>query len=260
MSASETPHFAVLRMEGTNCEYETFSSLKNSGASPSYVHIKSIENGHVDLSHFSGIVIPGGFSAGDYIRAGIIFASRLSRSSLRKLEQFKEDGKIIVGICNGFQVLVEMGLLPGLRNNRKVLALHINESFRFESRNVFVKISSDNRIFRDRISKDMVWEVPVAHAEGRLLADSYSRLGKLEKDGQLLFRYCDPNGGKPVYPLNPNGSALDAASITSKGGNIIGIMPHPERIYHQYLLEKTGGETFGKVFFDSIVEYSKEFA
>jgi len=253
------PRFAVLRMEGTNCEYETFNSLVRSGADPQYVHLKRIENGDVSLSDFSGIIIPGGFSAGDYIRAGIIFASRLSRCALKDLEEFNQEGKIIVGICNGFQVLVEMGLLPMITDRERKVALHVNESFRFESRNVYLRLSSENGIFKKRMEMQKVWEVPVAHAEGRFITDSAKTLNTLKRRGQILFKYSDPNGNDAPYPLNPNGSLMNSASITNISGNIVGIMPHPERIYFSYQMENAGSESFGKAFFDSIVEYSERF-
>ncbi len=246
-------------MEGTNCEYEAFQCFARSGADPSYVHVKELESGKRNLSDFDILFIPGGFSAGDYVRAGAIFAARIFASSQKDMHVFDESRKPIIGICNGFQVLVELGIIPGtgLRSERKV-GLAFNSSDRFECRRTFVSIAGENRILGHRFSMKKRWEVPVAHSEGRIIfEDSEATYASMQKEGNILFRYVDDEGSFASYPWNPNGSYMNVAGMSNSYGNAIGMMPHPERIYYDYQSSCIDGETAGKAFFDSIIEYSR---
>ncbi len=258
VSQDDLPRAAILRMEGTNCEEEAFHSFRRSGAEPRYVHIKELESGRTSLDKFDIIFLPGGFSAGDYIRAGAIFSMRLKNVALKDLMKISDESKPIVGVCNGFQVLTEIGMLPFSGRAADGIALTVNESNRFECRNTFMKLRSKNRIFSTSFSTRSSWEVPVAHSEGRIAFSSPKALETLRDNDQILFGYVDPEGNDAGYPWNPNGSVDNIAAISNEYGNVLGLMPHPERIYHRFQCEnRDAGVTTGKAFFDAIVSYSK---
>lgn len=254
----DRPRAAILRMEGTNCEEEAFQSFRRSGANPSYVHIKELEQHKTTLEDFDILFLPGGFSAGDYIRAGAIFSMRLRKAAFGDLVKFSDEGKPVVGVCNGFQLLSETALLPFSGKEKNSIVLALNESNRFECRNTYIALKSENRILSGTFSKRKAWEVPVAHSEGRLAFSSSKVLERLKDNDQILFSYTDPQGNESGYPWNPNGSVENIAAITNEPGNVIGLMPHPERIYFDYQAEnRNSGETTGKAFFDSLVSYSE---
>lgn len=251
---------AILRMEGTNNEMEAYRSFQEVGFKPDYVHIKEIELGKRDLEDYDAIFIPGGFSAGDYVRAGIIFASRLMKSAGKKIENIEEDGKPIIGTCNGFQVLVESGMLSA-KNGSKDMALSVNKSGTFECRHVYIKYMGGNKIFDTLFRKNEVFEVPVAHKEGNLIiSEDVDIQGELIDSGRALFRYTDQYGEFMDYPWNPNGSYGNIAGISSVKGNVLGLMPHPERIFYEYQMSTYGKiknmEPMGKKFFKSIYLYA----
>ena len=245
-------------MAGTNCETEAFHGFIKSGFDPKYVHVLELERGKTKLSEFDLIFIPGGFSAGDYVRAGAIFAARLKASAGKDVNAIDDAGKPIIGVCNGFQVLVEMGLLPGKRyRSQQTVALTFNSSNRFECRRAFVKLFSGNRMLNDAFSSKNCWEIPVAHSEGRLVFSNASVYDELERNGQITFKYTDPEGNVLPYPWNPNGSYENTAAISNYDGNVIGLMPHPERIYENYNSVPSGNDlTAGRAFFESIKKYS----
>ncbi len=221
---------AILQMEGTNCEEESFIAFREIGAAPEYLHINLLKAGM--LEEYDMLFIPGGFSSGDYVRAGAIFAARLKAKIWKDLKKFVEEGKLIMGVCNGFQVLIELGLLPGTDGISEVpeAALTTNESNRFECRWVHLKKSA-NTVFSTQVPEHIV--LPVAHAEGRFVA-SPRTIEKIEEQNQVVFRYIAPDGGKPEYPWNPNGSVNDIAALVNSYGNVFGIMPHPERAFFWY--------------------------
>lgn len=255
----DIPKVAILRMEGTNCEQEAYHSFQRSGAFPDFVHIKELEKKKTFLEDYDIIFIPGGFSAGDYIRAGALFSMRLKKAAYSDLLKFEDDSRPIIGVCNGFQVLTEMGMLPFSGNQEANLALTVNESNSFECRNTFMRLESDNMIFGRSFSSRVSWEVPVAHSEGRIAFSSDRVLKKLVDSDQILFRYVDPDGNTAGYPWNPNGSVDNIAALSNEHGNVVGLMPHPERIYYPFQCEKKGVEpTTGKAFFDSVVNYAKK--
>lgn len=247
-------------MEGTNNEYEAFQSFQRCGLSPFYVHINDLKHRRVDLAEFSGIFLPGGFSAGDYIRAGVIFARRLADSSMKDLLEFEDVGKPIVGICNGFQVLTETGLLPGwTRGQSREIVLAPNDSSRYECRYTYVVMNSNNPMLSSRMKMKVPYLIPVAHAEGKIqVMDPDRNLARLEDGNQVLFRYSLPDGNMDGYPWNPNGSYSSIAAISNPSGNIIGLMPHPERMYRYNRLidrKKYGEIAVGELFFSSIRDY-----
>lgn len=247
-------------MEGTNNEHEAFQSFKRVGLNPRYVHVNQLQNQSVNLEDFSVIFLPGGFSAGDYIRAGVIFANRIAHSSLKDLKNFVDSGKPVVGVCNGFQALCELGFLPGWNyDNQREIVLGQNTSNRYECRNTYISRTSENEIFSGAFEQGKPYLVPVAHSEGKIqIQDKEKNLEKLLDDGQILFRYSDGEGNYGGYPWNPNGSDYDIAAVSNKQGNVIGLMPHPERMFYRYREEdrkKFGDPAIGELFFNSIKSY-----
>ena len=245
----------VLRIEGTNCELETALAFKRLGASVEIVHLKQLERagaGRVkererrSLEDYDLLVIPGGFSAGDYVRAGAILAARLKGALGREIEGFTESGKPVLGICNGFQVLVELGLLPGFEGaTQQQAALTTNDSARFECRPTLLKHESrGNCVFTRAVERGSVLKMPCAHAEGKFVVagregggrerEREEYLRRLEENDQIVFRYVDPVGNYAGYPWNPNGSLSNIAGICNPEGNIFGLMPHPERAFFAF--------------------------
>ncbi len=250
---------AVLRMEGTNNEEEGFYSLKRSGFVPDYVHISELTSEKKHLNDYDLIFIPGGFSSGDYVRAGALFAARL-KPFLKDVEKFNDSKKLIIGVCNGFQVLSELGLLPDTDNTKeRTMVLATNESDKFECRYTYIKYTSKNKIFKKYFENKII-QVPVAHLEGRVLFKNDKILEEITENDQILFKYSNYNDTDSSYPWNPNGSVMDISSLTNKNGNIIGLMPHPERVYYNYQMSPDGSMHemgTGEYFFRSLYEYTR---
>ncbi len=258
----------VLVIEGTNCEEESFLAFKHVGAAPEKVHLNQLDSGRRRLDDYHILFIPGGFSSGDYIRAGAIFASRFKARHGKELKQFVENGRLVLGVCNGFQVLVEMGLLPAVDEimaEVPVAALTTNDSGRFECRPTLLKhVNNGKCAFTSKIPKDKVLLIPSAHAEGKLTfpyQEEEYYLGKLIEQDQIVFRYVDPNGVYAGYPWNPNGSIYNIAGMCNRTGNVLGMMPHPERVFFRYQhpdWTRTGlGDERGdgRLLFESAVAY-----
>jgi len=224
----------VLVMEGTNNEAETMHCLMKVGLRPVLVHVGELLSGGHRLKEFQGLVIPGGFSAGDYVRGGAIFASYL-RAIITDLRWFIDAGHPVLGICNGFQILVELGLLPEIENDKipsQKAALTRNGSARFECRTVRLRRENDN-LFTRSLKPGELLELPVAHAEGRFVAPKEVWQEMVATD-QVAFRYIGASDGPAGYPYNPNGSLDDIAGVTNRAGNLLGMMPHPERAFYWY--------------------------
>ena len=228
----------VIRSAGANCNDETARGFELAGAEAEQVHVKHFVTGLRSLDEFEIAVIPGGFSYGDYAGAGTILANQLNSKMKKDLEKFVGEGRVLLGICNGFQVLVRTSLLPG---NGMKAALANNDSGNFECR--WVKLA-------DRNGK--VFNFPVAHGEGKFVAKP-EILKRIEENGQVLYRYSGSS-----FPENPNGSLNDIAGITNEAGNVIGLMPHPERHLscenHPLSLRKECGEGEGVEFFRMILK------
>jgi len=270
---------AVLRIEGTNCEQESFDAFKRLGANPEFVHLKQLLNidcdkdERRDIFDYQCLMIPGGFSAGDYIRAGAIFAARIKSKLQSQLKEFVKQEYPVLGICNGFQILTELGLLPGIDDiisSAPDACLNINDSDRFECRPTLLKHESNgNCVFTSDISKGEIRLIPSAHAEGKLLFSKEKQeeyLKKLEENDQIVFRYVDPEGKYAGHPWNPNGSISNIAGICNHQGNVFGMMPHPERTFYKHQhpdwtkegLTKNEGD--GQAIFTSVLGYiSKRF-
>ncbi len=231
---------AVLRIEGTNNDGELALALRTLGARVEIVQLNQLEGRNVSpserrrLSDYDVLFLPGGFSSGDYVRAGAIFAARIRASIGPELEEFVRSGRLVGGLCNGFQVLTELGLLPGHRDGKlgKVDAvLTNNRSGRYECRPTFVAWEGGAFPPLRSLPKGTRFLFPSGHAEGRLIlgGDAAGRRRELEENGQVLFRWVAPDGSPADYPWNPNGSEGNIAGLTNPMGNVFGLMPHPER-------------------------------
>ena len=262
----------VLRIEGTNCEEETSLAFKNVGASPEKVHLKQLihscpEEMRRELASYDILALPGGFSAGDYVRAGAIFAARIRSALSKEIDEFVREGRPVIGICNGFQILVELGLLPSFEGGMSAepqAALYVNDSARFECIPTLLKHENGgNCIFTKDLPKGKVVMFPSAHMEGKLMFPAEREqdfLERLEANGQIVFRYVDPEGRYAGYPWSPNGSISSLAGVCNPAGNVLGLMPHPERVFHRYThpdWTRSGadpsGDGDGKVIFQSAV-------
>ena len=220
------PKVCVLRTAGTNCDQETAAAFKLAGARAELCHINNILENPGILKKYQALAFPGGFSYGDDIASGKIFANELKFKLAGEIEEFIKQGKLIIGICNGFQILVKSGFLPGNLATEQNASLIINDSGKFEDRWVYLKPSGKS-VWTKEI-KEIIY-LPVAHGEGKFIVQNKSLLKELEKRGQVVFRYCTQSGGAPVYPDDPNGSIDHIAGITDETGRILGLMPHPER-------------------------------
>ena len=226
MSSRNAVRVVVLRTAGTNCDYETAYAFEKSGATAERVHINRLidKPGRLDRTHI--LALPGGFSYGDDIASGKLLANEIRFRLEDEMKRFVGDGKLIIGICNGFQVLAKSGLLPGLRRGKVETTLTFNDSGRFEDRWVHLKAETDRCAFV-RLGEDTY--LPVAHGEGKFVAEK-TVLTELKENGLVVFRYADPAGACGAgYPWNPNGSVEDIAGICDPTGRIFGLMPHPER-------------------------------
>lgn len=258
----------ILRVGGTNCDAETRRAFQNSGMKADIVHFNQLVKER-NMLDYNILVIPGGFSHGDYVRAGAIWAKRFMAKLEQGIKAFVNEERPILGICNGFQVLIEAGLLPQFEgiNSFPEAALGTNNPPGYDCRWINLKHESGgNCIFTKQITKDSVIRTPVAHSEGRFLfakENEKKYLQKLLDNDQLVFRYCHPNGeyAEGEYPSNPNGSFYDIAGICDPSGTILGLMPHPERAYFGWQLpDWTKNETppafaDGKLIFESAVEH-----
>lgn len=252
----------ILRIEGTNCEQELYYCFKRLGAKPELVHLKELIK-KKKLSDYQCVMLPGGFSIGDYVRAGAIFAALLKSKLSKEILNFVENGYPLGGICNGFQVLVELGLLPGLKVGEIEAALTINDSNRFECRATFLKHENKSKCaFTRKLDSGRIVMFPSAHAEGKFVFPKEKEtkyLDKLIENDQLVFRYVDNNGNYANYPWNPNGSLDNIAGICNYQGNVFGLMPHPERVFypwqHPDWTRKRREEGDGKALFESVLGY-----
>jgi phosphoribosylformylglycinamidine synthase subunit PurQ / glutaminase len=220
------PKVCVLRSAGTNCDQETAAAFKLAGAFPELLHINSLVSGKRMLDDFQILALPGGFSYGDDVASGKIFANELRFKLGEALRKFIADGKLIIGICNGFQILVKSGLLPNGIESKQTTSLIINDSGKFEDRWVYLK--PGGRCAWTRCLEKIIY-LPVAHGEGKFVALDKSVLNRLKKNQQIVFQYCDPQGKLSGYPDNPNGSIENIAGICDETGRVLGLMPHPER-------------------------------
>ena len=211
-----------MRAPGTNCDVETVFAFEQAGSAVDSAHVNELVRGEKSLSHYQILVIPGGFTYGDDVSAGKILANELRLKLGGDVQRFTEGGGLILGICNGFQVLVKAGILPPLENGQR-LTLAGNDSNRFECRWVYLRTDRESPCIFTRGIDAMY--LPVAHAEGKIMAEAET-LDKLN----VVLRYADEKGNTQVgYPHNPNGSLGNIAGICDDSGRIFALMPHPER-------------------------------
>jgi phosphoribosylformylglycinamidine synthase len=261
----------ILRATGTNCDHETRIAVEELGARARVIHMGRFIKGIVSLSEYDVLIFPGGFSYGDYVRAGAIWAKEIVAMVGDELKAFVEEGKPVLGICNGFQVLVEAGILPGFSGFSPFAeaALAMNASARFECRWVNLRYENGGRCpLTGSLPRGAVLRMPVAHGEGRFAFDMEmegEQLARLIEGDQLVFTYAAPKGERAggAYPHNPNGSVSDIAGICNPEGNVLGLMPHPERAFFGWQLpdwQAKGLQTYGdgKLLFESILKFVEE--
>ncbi|HFB68137.1 MAG TPA: phosphoribosylformylglycinamidine synthase subunit PurQ [Calditrichae bacterium] len=220
----------VVIFPGSNCDRDAFEALKLMGYQVEYIWHQE-----TNLTGYDLIVLPGGFSYGDYLRAGAI--ARFS-PVMQEVVRFAGNGGKVLGICNGFQILTEAGLLPG--------ALLRNESLRFVCKYVTVRVENTNTTFTHKITEQRPLRIPIAHGEGNYFVDDET-LAELKANNQIVFRYVDEHG-EPTPEANPNGSRENIAGVINREGNVLGMMPHPERAVEAIL-----GSEDGRFIFESLL-------
>lgn len=252
----------VLRAAGVNCDLETEHALELAGAAAQRIHINRIMEKPSCLADCQILVFPGGFSYGDDVAAGKILANQVIHHLREVLTRFIEDGKLVLGICNGFQVLIKTGFLPGLKEGNGLSAtLTDNDSGKFEDRWVYLQPGTDRCVFLDPNRRIYL---PIAHGEGKIVARDPAILEKLRQEGYVAFRYVDADGREGPFPINPNGSADSIAGLTDSTGRVLGLMPHPERFVrrtqhpHWTRLEKSDPAGDGLSIFNNAVKYVEE--
>jgi phosphoribosylformylglycinamidine synthase I len=224
---------SVIVFPGSNCDRDVKVALEAVVGSP----VRMVWHGDASVPDSDLIVLPGGFSYGDYLRCGAMAAhSNVMRDVVAKAK----GGTPVIGICNGFQILCETGLLPGV--------LQRNASLKFVCRDTALKVEQTNTLFTRRYRAGEIVNIPVAHGDGNFFADAET-LDRLEGDGLVVFRYVDPETGEPTAASNPNGSQRNIAGICSSSRRILGMMPHPERHFDRIL-----GSDDGRRVFESVLE------
>lgn len=224
------PRALILRAPGINCERETFDAFARAGAHPEYLHVNQLLAAPAALDRFAIFAVPGGFAYGDDISSGRVLAQELKAGLGNGLLQFLDRGGLALGICNGFQALVRLGLLPCTRHQlAEEVTLTQNLSNHYECRWVTLQTTKSRCVF---LPAGLTLRWPAAHGEGRLMAKTPAAQQLLVDEGYAAVLYVDAQG-KPteVYPQNPNGSPLAIAGLTNATGRVLGMMPHPDRSY-----------------------------
>jgi len=228
----------IVVFPGSNCDHDCYQAVKaTEGLTPRFIWHRE-----TDLGDVGAVILPGGFSYGDYLRAGAI--ARFS-PVMEAVIDFAREGGVVFGICNGFQVLTEVGLLPG--------TLRMNDSLRFICKEINLKVENQHSAVTKGTAVGSILTMPIAHKMGNYFAEE-DTLKMLEDEGRVVFRYCDESGN--VTPTaNPNGSLHNIAGICNPEGNVVGMMPHPERRVDHYL-----GGIGGKAIFEALSAYLHEYA
>lgn len=281
----------ILRSPGTNCDEETAAAFRLAGAAPERLHVGALLRGERRLDEFDILAFPGGFSYGDDLGAGTVLANQLRTRLSDDLEAFVESGRLVIGICNGFQVLVRLGLLPGWKGEKSASLIE-NASGKFEDRWIRLRVDTDRCPFLRapadapaaalpsdasapepprQLGLGAFVRLPVAHREGRFVVKDPETLERLRAGGQIALTYVDgeqPSGFASGYPANPNGAVEGIAGIINPQGNVLGLMPHPERhlrVYHdpEWTRRRLAGEVSpddpadGYAFFHSAVRHAR---
>jgi phosphoribosylformylglycinamidine synthase subunit PurQ / glutaminase len=256
----QTPRVLVLRTAGTNCDEETAHAWRLAGAEPVSLHVQALMHDPSQLDPFAILTIPGGFSYGDDISAGKILAQQLIHHLADPLRDFVGRGGLILGICNGFQVLVKAGLLPGWSSQagRQAVTLTQNDSARFETRWIHMRTGDRASAF---LPAGLTITLPIAHGEGKLVAADDEVRNRLRAGGHISLTYCDEAGRPGPYPINPNGSEDDIAGLCDETGRVLGLMPHPERyvdpLQHPAAARYHDRRPDGRIFFESAVAHAR---
>ena len=265
---------AVIYIEGTNCEDESVAYFRHLGAQAEKVHLKQLTGDtpaelRRDVDDYDILMIPGGFAAGDYVRAGTIFAARLRSKFAKDLVGFVKAGKPVFGVCNGFQVLVEAGLLPalgGVMTDEPEAVLATNDSSHYECRPSLLRMENGGSCaFTGTLERGQVVTFISAHAEGKLLFPEGREkriLKELTENDQVVFRFVDDRGKYAGYPWNPSGTTFNIAALCNRDGNVFGVQPHPERCFFRHLRpdwtrQPNGDPVYGdgKAVFESVLRY-----
>ncbi len=247
----------AMRTAGTNCDYEGIEAFRAAGAEVDHRHVREIYQNPKELAKYRIVFFPGGFSYGDDVAAGKIQAVETKLFLFEELNRHIDRGGFVLGVCNGFQLLVKTGLLPGFQRGVQELALTNNDSGHFEDRWVRLKVEKSRCSF---LPPGFCFDVPTAHGEGKFLPKDAATLKKLQDEKLIVFRYVDEKA-EPTqqYPQNPNGSVDAIAGICDPTGRVLGLMPHPERNslpYHhpQWTRPKTQGLGAGLELFNALVK------
>lgn len=254
-----TPRALILRAPGANCDIETQFACEQAGAVAERVHINRLREQPNLMHRYQMLIVPGGFAYGDDVAAGKILATQLSHFLADQLRKFRGSDKLILGICNGFQVLLKAGLLLPPDEDGPLATLAQNGHGRFEDRWIYLKTVPGNCPF---LAGYDLWHLPIAHGEGRFVCRESWILKGLEQAGQLVLRYVDAAGQPGPFPVNPNGSQDDIAGVCDVTGHVLGLMPHPERhvlpTHHpRWTREGLKNEGDGLRLFRNAVDYFK---
>lgn len=252
----------VLRVAGTNCDMETQYALEQAGFRAERIHAFRLMEQPEKLRDFQFLIIPGGFSYGDDIASGKILANQMLYRLAGPLNEFVAAGKLVLGICNGFQVMIKAGLLPWAKvepaSAHTDATLAWNDCGRFQDRWVHMRSDSDKCVF---IPKGQIIALPMAHGEGKFVPRDQAVLETLRSQDQVALRYCDEAGKCGAYPVNPNGSIDDIAGLCDPSGRVMGLMPHPERFVeatqHPNWTRKKIDKPDGRIFFQRAFDYLK---
>ena len=222
--------FGIIVFPGSNCDHDAYHVISKQVGQP----VDFIWHKDTDLRSYDAVIIPGGFSYGDYLRAGAL--ARFS-PVMESVKKFAASGRLVLGICNGFQILCEAGLLPG--------ALIRNRDLHFICEHVHVRVETTDTPFTNEMSRGSVLRLPIAHAEGNYVCDD-ATLMELQQEDRIVFRYCDAQGNV-TQAANPNGSRDNIAGICNGSRNVLGLMPHPERACEDLLGSTDGREVFSSL-------------
>ena len=219
--------FGIIVFPGSNCDHDAYHVISKQVGQP----VDFIWHRDTDLNSFDALIIPGGFSYGDYLRAGAL--ARFS-PVMDSVKTFASTGRFVLGICNGFQILCEAGLLPG--------ALIRNRDLNFICEHISVRVETSDTPFTNEMTPGAVLRIPIAHAEGNYVCDD-ATLAELQHEDRIVFRYCEPSGAV-TEAANPNGSRDNIAGICNRSRNVLGLMPHPERACEDLLGSSDGRDIF----------------
>ncbi len=257
------PKVAILFAEGTNFEVETKYAFEKAGASAQILPMSEVLARPKMLESFQLIDFPGGFSYGDDLLSGKIWANQVRRYLMEEVKKILKKGRLIIGVCNGFQALIRSGLLPEFGVLNKSFGLIINEKQKFECRWVRLSMRKNRCVFL--VGDDLIFgDMTVEHGEGRFISDNKSLLDKLKDNKQIVFQYANENYQETdIYPDNPNGSFFSIAGICDPTGQILGMMPHPEHYIEKFQhpnwrRRKTDEAPFGLTIYKKAVDFLKK--